>query len=118
MTDYAKLVEALRCENTGDDECGSSDCPYWSGLGCMDGQLMEDAAAAIEALQSEVQFYKVLADNWQESAERNERLLGLYRAEQAKHFYSATDNNGRIITNPCDCMNIPVFPDSSESPNS
>ena len=53
MTDYKKLVEALRCENTGDDECGSSDCPYWSGLGCMDGQLMEDAVAAIEALQAE-----------------------------------------------------------------
>ena len=53
MTDYSELVKALRCENTGDDECGSSDCPYWSGLGCMDGQLMEDAAAAIEALLKE-----------------------------------------------------------------
>ena len=50
MTDYKKLVKALRCENTGDDECGSSDCPYWSGLGCMDGQLMDDAADAIEEL--------------------------------------------------------------------
>lgn len=50
MMNYEKLVEALRCENTGDDECGSSDCPYWSGLGCMDGQLMEDAADAIEKL--------------------------------------------------------------------
>ena len=54
MTDYSELVKALRCENTGDDECGSSDCPYWSGLGCMDGQLMEDAAAAIEALQKDL----------------------------------------------------------------
>ena len=54
MTDYKKLVAALRCENTGDDECGSSDCPYWSGLGCMDGQLMEDAADAIEALQAQL----------------------------------------------------------------
>lgn len=52
MTDYSERVKALRCENTGDDECGSSDCPYWSGLGCMDGQLMEDAAAAIEELQA------------------------------------------------------------------
>ena len=67
MTDYKKLVAALRCENTGDDECGSSDCPYWSGLGCMDGQLMEDAAAAIEALQAEVEELKAkkmkLAEN-------------------------------------------------------
>lgn len=52
--DIPELVKALRCENTGDDECGSSDCPYWSGLGCMDGQLMEDAAAAIETLTRQV----------------------------------------------------------------
>lgn len=51
---YDNLVKALRCDNTGDDECGSSDCPYWSGLGCMDGQLMGDAAAAIEALQAQL----------------------------------------------------------------
>lgn len=50
MTDYTELIRSLRCENTGDDECGSSDCPYWSGLGCMDGQLMEDASDAIEEL--------------------------------------------------------------------
>ena len=50
MTGYTELIRSLRCENTGDDECGSSDCPYWSGLGCMDGQLMEDAADAIEEL--------------------------------------------------------------------
>lgn len=54
MTDYTELIRSLRCENTGDDECGSSDCPYWSGLGCMDGQLMEDAADAIEALQAQL----------------------------------------------------------------
>lgn len=58
MTDYTELIRSLRCENTGDDECGSSDCPYWSGLGCMDGQLMEDAADAIEALQAEVERLK------------------------------------------------------------
>ena len=53
MTDYTKLVEALRCREYK-PECGSSDCPYWSGLGCMDGQLMEDAADAIEALQKDI----------------------------------------------------------------
>lgn len=57
MTDYTELIRSLRCENTGDDECGSSDCPYWSGLGCMDGQLMEDAADAIEALQDDMKTY-------------------------------------------------------------
>ena len=53
MTDYTELVKALRCGEYK-PECGSSDCPYWSGLGCMDGQLMEDAAAAIEALQAQL----------------------------------------------------------------
>lgn len=62
MTDYTELIRSLRCENTGDDECGSSDCTYWSGLGCMDGQLMEDAADAIEALQAELDKYHELCD--------------------------------------------------------
>ncbi len=53
MTDYRELVKALRCVEYK-PECGSSDCPYWSCLGCMDRQLMEDAAAAIEALQAQL----------------------------------------------------------------
>ena len=53
MTDYTELVKALRCREYK-PECGSSDCPYWSGLGCMDGQLMDDAADAIEALQAQL----------------------------------------------------------------
>lgn len=122
MADYTELVEALRYCVSGDCE----NCSYFDKCkenGTAMDQLHNDAADAIEALQAEVQFYKALADNWQESAESKERLLGLYRAElyraePTKHFYSATDNNGRVIQNPCACMNIPVFPDSSESPNS
>ena len=76
----------------------------------------------IEALQAEVQFYDALASEWQASAENKERLLELYRAErygaEKRNVYNAMDNNGRIIENPFACMNIPVFPDSSESPNS
>ena len=122
--DYKKLIEALRrCAEPGTiiDECDTTDdCPYSIDGYCGDcmNNLVKDAAAAIEALQKEVQFYKALAEEWKSSAENKERLLRLYRAEQAKHFYSAMDNNGRIIANPCACMNIPVFPDSSESPNS
>lgn len=100
MQGYEKLVRALRFCPT----------PY--------SKLLHDAADAIEALQAEAEKYKSLAEEWQSSAENKERLLGLYRAEQAKHFYSAMDNNGRIIANPRACMNILVFPDSSESPNS
>ena len=52
-SNYEQLVKALRCGEYK-LECGSSDCPYWSCIGCMDMQLVEDAAAAIEALQAEV----------------------------------------------------------------
>ena len=119
MTDYTELVKALR--HCGKDlmpgeRCKDS-CPYGDIALCLP-KLKLDAAAAIEALQAEVQFYNALADLWQSAAENKERLLGLYRAEQAKHFYSAMDDNGRIIATSCACMNIPVFPDSSEIPNS
>ena len=121
MTDYSEVVRKMRtC--IGDKKCFEKECRYWSELGCMDGNICCDAADAIEALQAEVQFYNALADEWQSSAENKERLLGLYRAElyrdEKRNVYSAIDNNGRIISNPCACMNIPVFPDCSESPNS
>lgn len=119
MTDYTELVKALRhcvSDEKGVTKCAG--CPYYPDItGCMD-RLHTDAAAAIEALQAEVQSYKALANECKASAENKERLLRLYRAEQAKHFYSAIDDNGRIKATPCACLNIPVFPDSSESPNS
>lgn len=128
MSDYTELVKALRLCQFG--ECGCGKCYYkeLKGDWCTednhpeffdcDDKLKLDAAAAIEELQAEVQSYKALADEWKASAENKERLLRLYRAEQAKHFYSAIDDNGRIKATPCACLNIPVFPDSSESPNS
>lgn len=106
MTDYTELVKALRFE-----------ADYVVTGFTATGKTMLDAAAAIETLQAEVQSYKALADEWKASAENKERLLGLYRAEQ-RNVYSAMDDNGRIIKNLCACLNIPVFPDSSESPNS
>ena len=65
MTDYKKLVNALRCGEYK-PECGSSDCPYWSGLGCMDGQLMEDAAAAIEALEARLGEAENSVERWKD----------------------------------------------------
>lgn len=118
MTDYTELVKALRCKR---DDCDGCDLAFFDkdeGWMCRYAAKDDDAADAIEELQAEAQFYKALADEWKSSAENKERLLGLYRAEQAKRFYSAMDDNGRLIQNPCACTNIPVFPDSSESPNS
>ena len=69
MQNYSKLVEALRCGEYK-PECGSSDCTYWSGLGCMDGQLMEDAAAAIEELQQIADHHEQTAkDYWKDACE-------------------------------------------------
>lgn len=116
MTNYDKLVAALRyhADTTNCDACKLYDAGKCELKSC----VLHDAADAIEMLQAEVKFYKALADEWQQSAENKERLLELYRAEQAKHFYSAMDDNGRIIANPCACTNIPIFPNSSEYPNS
>ena len=59
MTDYKKLVEALRhcvSDEKGVTKCAG--CPYYPDItGCMD-RLHTDAAAAIEALQAEVGQWK------------------------------------------------------------
>lgn len=56
MTDYTELVKALRCK---DHPCDG--CKYKMTIDledncftCDDGQLMDDAAAAIEALQAQL----------------------------------------------------------------
>ena len=51
MTDYTELVRKMRtC--IGDKKCFEKECRYWSELGCMDGNICCDAAAAIEALEA------------------------------------------------------------------
>lgn len=64
MTDYTKLVKALRCcaENFG---C-PIECPRYSpadeGVRACVSRLEKDAAAAIEALQAELDKYHELCD--------------------------------------------------------
>ncbi len=63
MTDYTKLVEALRC-NQGNGLCPYADCEYKSKNApiCMPTRLTNEAAAAIEALQAEVERLKADVD--------------------------------------------------------
>ena len=49
-----ELIEALRCEQYGDDECENAECPFWSELGCRNGVANRDAADAIERLMAEI----------------------------------------------------------------
>ena len=83
MTDYSELVRKMRtC--IGDKKCFEKECRYWSELGCMDGNICCDAAAAIEALQAELEK-KRTADCWGckcEKLEPKQRKLG--RWEKAK----------------------------------
>jgi hypothetical protein len=56
MTDYTKLVEALRCCIPNPPETCEG-CTYDTGGECNVVRMMADAADAIEALQAEVEKY-------------------------------------------------------------
>ena len=77
MTDYKKLVEALRCcaENFG---C-PIECPRYSpadeGVRACVSRLEKDAAAAIEELQAEnVAYDKAIKDTMEGIHKKNERI--------------------------------------------
>ena len=58
MTDYNKLVKALRCKR---DNCEGCDLAFFDkdeGWMCQYAEKDDDAADAIEELQAEVAFYK------------------------------------------------------------
>ena len=57
MTDYKKLVEALRCCIPNPPETCVG-CTYNTDVGCNVARMMSDAADAIEALQAEVGQWK------------------------------------------------------------
>ena len=63
MTDYTKLVEALRyCAESGDFNC-NKDCPMYPNYPKCLTKMDMDAAAAIEALQAEVERLKADVDS-------------------------------------------------------
>ena len=54
MTDYTKLVEALRyCGNFTEREGCDESCEYFNDMDCPN-RIMSDAAAAIEELQAQL----------------------------------------------------------------
>lgn len=70
--DYSELVKALTCGNDGKLPCHNNECPYWvdkwHGIGLCNVIIKdEDAAAAIEDLQADVEELKAkkmkLAEN-------------------------------------------------------
>lgn len=57
MTDYSKLVKALRyCAESGDFNC-NKDCPMYPNYPKCLTKMDMDAAAAIEALQADMKTY-------------------------------------------------------------
>ena len=77
MTDYTELVRKMRtC--IGDKKCFEKECRYWSELGCMDGNICCDAAAAIEELQAEVEKWRTRYENADDYvAELNDKVTEL-----------------------------------------
>ena len=68
-SNYEQLVEALRCGNDGKLPCDNKECPYWvdqwHGIGlCNILKKHTDAAAAIEALQAEVERLEPKRGEW------------------------------------------------------
>ena len=64
MTDYTELVKALRvCIS----ELNCGDCPLLYRDSCSSDELMNDAAAAIEALQANVKRLKEANDELREA---------------------------------------------------
>ena len=65
MTDYSKLVKALRCKR---DDCEVCDLAFFDkdeGWMCQYAAKDDDAAAAIEELEKERDYYKQQYENRQ-----------------------------------------------------
>ena len=133
MTDYTKLVKALRCCATM--TCKGDDCRYMI-LGCHDcfPKLHDDAADAIEALvkrvkcaEEKIKLYKGEADLYKDlyrSAHEafTKELYGshgtlenLQSLKQSPIPHNLCPNRAEEVYNLC--ANYPEKPDSSENPN-
>ena len=66
MTDYTKLVEALRyCGNFTEREGCDESCEYFNDMDCPN-RIMSDAAAAIEALEARLGEAENSVERWKD----------------------------------------------------
>lgn len=104
MTDYSELVRKMRtC--IGDKKCFEKECRYWSELGCMDGNICCDAAAAIEELQQIAEHYEQTAkEYWKEACEYKTQLPKrgeIVRCRECK-YWSEVDTSDGLRYGQCD----------------
>lgn len=82
MTDYTKLVEALRyCAESGDFNC-NKDCPMYPNYPKCLTKMDMDAAAAIEELEAEVDKWQDVA--YQDSLEQMKMQERIWKLEALK----------------------------------
>ena len=108
MSDYTELIKALRCCGNVNTDC--TVCPwdkYNFGL-CVE-KLYTDAAAAIEALQAEVEKWQDVA--YQDSLEQmkmQERIWELEALKEA-HIKPSYGEWLTVEVNPLDRMHNPIY---------
>lgn len=108
MTDYTKLVQALRCEELKGiacPDCYERECIANSGkvLYCRVPQLLEDAAAAIEALEARLGEAENSVERWKDMyLTKHEPKRGEFEKSLHEMFDSIWD---------CD-INHPIFQDT------
>ena len=83
-----ELIEALRCEQYGDDECENAECPYWSELGCRNGVANRDAADALERLMAEIDRKDKSIQGLLTQIESNDKTIERMR-NLMKHYKAA-----------------------------
>lgn len=86
MTDYAKLVEALRCGTKRCGKCSIKDCGYFISEPpeCDEAQICDDAADAIEELQTDLKACRTISKCRLQGWKENELIC----EEQAKTLES------------------------------
>lgn len=116
MSDYTELVKALRhCAKGGCDDCSYLEpcLKKWqenkNRFGASILMIMDDAAAAIEELQAEVEKWQDVA--YQDSLKQMEQQERIWELEALKeaHIKPSYGEWLTVEVNPLDRMNNPIY---------